>query len=187
MVWGLVAVAGISAASNYWAAKSQEKKLKRLWSQEAFDTSIARSRDRIRPLQDAMGVDLAIQNQAVGQGIAGNLNMQGLGSTGLGATLSAGATAGASFRNRTLMAEMDRQAIQEGIALHTQRANALSGTPNPWAAAMGGAAAGAGTYQNYEYGKELAGYRKQYMDMLGNQTLGPTKGIPEWLLPHGRG
>ena len=189
MVWGAVIAGGLTAGVNALGQWHQNKRTAEAMenaigylTEGAVDRASMNAISRRQPLIDHLNADTSIQNQAVGSRVLANMNLTGLGTTGLGHALAGGASAGASFRNRALIAEQEQLARQEAIALQEQRAvmamraAGMTG-PSPIAAALQGAAAGAGSYQNYQYGQEMQKYRQQYMDKVLSQP-GPAQFQP---------
>jgi hypothetical protein len=183
------ATAAGQGISSWLSKRNQQNALNQAWNRantalgsDAIGQAFAGAQRRYAPTVSAMSNDVSLQNQAVGTSIQAGMNLSGLGSTGIGQALAGGARQGASFRNRQLVADLDRSAMQEALQIQTQKANAalaLTGPAmqaasiNPLASAMQGASAGAGAYQNYQYGQEMSQYRSDYMDLLKKNAAGP--------------
>lgn len=180
---GTLLFAGASAAGNYLAARQRKGTMedalgraRHFLSPEATKETFGQLQDLYGPTASALAADLSTQNQAVGTAIQAGMNTRGLGDTGLGLALAGGARRGASFRNRQLLADMDRAALQEAIQLNQQRANLELGggmqlaQVNPIGAALQGASSGAGAFMNYQMAKENQEYRNEYMDWLTSQS-----------------
>lgn len=172
--------------SSYFQKRSLNKAVNQAYgrvnqalSTDAIGHQFAAAQQRYAPTVSALSNDLSIQNQATGTAIQAGMNVTGLGTTGLGMALKGGAAHGAGFRNRQLVADMDRSAMQEALTIQTQKANAAlalvnpamqAASINPLGSALQGASAGAGAYQNYQMGQQLQEYRAAHMDWMKSQT-----------------
>lgn len=169
MPFGLVigAAAAVKGVSGYLSARSQAQQNS---ANRAEFNSLSKRADKLltagsvnqtankfgrffQPFLNSQLNQISLGNQSTANNIQSNLASAGFGSTGIGASLSAGASRGAFFQNSQLQANILQRQLEVALSTNQarsvglqQRANSVIGapiSPSPFAAAFQGAAEGA--------------------------------------------